>query len=104
MNLYVTLIITAFCIPFILCAHQNTALVCVPVADLIGQPMRTFYGPSCHVKTMYETLPECGQGTLATSFKSCPRLHQALLHDEVEIVEYKGPEVRIKVHAATDGQ
>src|SRR5690349_8503618 len=77
---------------------QTHAFVCVPVADLVSQPMRHIYGKSSNTKLQYAQLPECGQGDLATASQSCPRLHQLLLHEPVEIVEEHGMEVRIKVH------
>ena len=73
--------------------HQG--MICVPVADLFGQPMHEFYGRG-NIKKMYTTVAVCGTG--AQSWQACPRLHQALLHDLVDIIEERNEEICIKVH------
>lgn len=79
-------------------ALENHGLICVPVADLVGQSMKSFYGSStANHLLFYNSLPECGAGPLAEATHACPRLHQALLHDSVEIIQRRGSEVRVNI-------
>ncbi len=77
--------------------QSQKAIICVPVADLVGQPMPEFYGRG-KVSKMYEMLSVSGIGT--QPWRACPRLHQALLHEMVDIIEERGEELYIKVHNA----
>jgi len=72
-----------------------TGMICVPVADLLGQPMHELY-PHGKVKKMYDSIPVCGASTHA--WQGCPRLHQALLHELVDVIEERDQELCIKVH------
>lgn len=92
----IMLYVITTCVPLI--SLEKHGLICVPVADLVGQSMRSFYGRSnSNHLLFYNSLPECGAGPLAEATHACPRLHQALLHDPVEIVQRRGSEVRVKI-------
>jgi len=73
----------------------QTGMICVPVADLVGQPMHEFYGHGV-TKKRYQFLPISGIGT--KPWQACPRLHQALLHEMVDIMQERNDEVYIKVN------
>lgn len=63
-------------------AHSR-ALVIVPVADLVGAPILSFnLAPT--IKESYKKLALCGGKNDAS--QGCPRIHQALFNDIVEIV------------------
>ncbi len=70
------------------------AVVIVPVADLVGQPMKIYY-PNKSVDTAYEELPLCG-GNLKPE-RACPRIHQLLFNEVVTILDQQEEEVRICV-------
>jgi hypothetical protein len=59
------------------------ALVVVPVADLLGAPIKTF-GIAPTVKESYQNIALCGGKN--NSSQGCPRIHQALFNEEVEII------------------
>ena len=73
------------------------AVVCVPVADLIGQPLSTIYAEK-NSSEAYQSLAVCS-GKLNTT-KSCPRLHQLLYNDIVEIIKTEKNEAYIKISQA----
>jgi cell wall-associated NlpC family hydrolase len=72
---------------------NRSAVTIVPVADLLGEPL-------CAINKIqgtnhtYQTLPLCGKpaGTYA-----CPRIHQLLFNEVVEIVDERGDEVMVKI-------
>jgi cell wall-associated NlpC family hydrolase len=66
------------------------ALVIVPVADLVGEPLQN---PAAFFE--YKTLPVCG-GTINT-FASCPRIHQVLFNEQVTAHKQVGNEVLISI-------
>lgn len=72
-----------------LCGAEQTQLgvVAVPVAHLVGQPLGSMHA--------YQELPLCG-GTV-NPYISCPRMHQLLLHETVEILKSEGDELFIDV-------
>jgi cell wall-associated NlpC family hydrolase len=73
--------------------HTNqSALVIVPVADLVGAPIQTFQLGKT-IKESYAKINICG-GT-PTPTQGSPRIHQLLLHELVEIVSEDGDEVCI---------
>ncbi len=88
----------AILLPCIIHTWHEQGIICVPVADLVGQPMKNFYGKSIIGHSwFYKTLPECGAGNFSNALLACPRIHQALLHDPVEIIRQRGSEVCVKI-------
>ena len=81
---------------FIFCAysHAQKAVIIVPVADLVGQPMKSFY-KNKKPTSSYAELPWAASG--ADHFLVCPRLHQALFNEVVELCEEFGQEARIRL-------
>ena len=80
------LIFLGICLLFLLSPiWAQQGFVKVPVADLIGHPM------SVHA---YGQLPYCGADP--DPFTVCPRIHQLLLHESVEIIAEKNHQVCIK--------
>ena len=75
------LIIAIFSIP-INCPARK-AFVIVPVADLVGEPIKTF-GLATTNKESYEKIALCG-GPNASSI-GAPRIHQLLFNETVEIL------------------
>lgn len=71
-------------------------IVIVPIAELVGQPMKTFY-PCSDPATRYANIPFCGANNNATIGVTCPRLHQLLLHEQVEILQEKDSELYIRI-------
>ena len=72
----------------------KTAFVSSPIIDLIGNVANSFY-PNLNVSTSYDSIPLCGGGT--NPFIACPRIHQLLFNETVEILEEKGEEVKIAI-------
>lgn len=71
---------------------NQPAMVIVPVADLVGAPIQTFeLGKT--IKESYAKISICGAPPLPT--QGSPRIHQLLLHEQVEIVSGNGDEVCI---------
>lgn len=68
------------------------AMVIVPVADLVGAPIQTFYLGKT-IKESYAKIGYCGAAPKPT--QGTPRIHQLLLHQLVEIVSENGDEVCI---------
>ncbi len=64
----------------------------VPVADLLGAPIKTFYKEKSedHVQELYNLIPS------NNCSKICPRIGQLLYNDPVEIIQYKDNEVMIR--------
>lgn len=88
-----TLLITLLFFPLL---GTQKGIVIVPVAELVGQPMKTFY-PCSDPATRYANIPFCGANNNAAIGVTCPRLHQLLLHEEVEILQEKDDELYIKI-------
>lgn len=87
-------IVTLFMVTLLTAQYKNPqkALIVVPVADLLGSPVKHYFP---HVKTenAYHSLP-LNRGLSSPSLE-CPRLHQALLHETVYIIEERGNEALI---------
>ncbi len=90
--LYIVLLITLF---FPIMSTQK-GIVIVPVAELVGQPMKTFY-PCSDPATRYATIPFCGANNNAATGITCPRIHQLLFHEQVEILQEKDGELYIRI-------
>lgn len=68
------------------------ALIITPVADLAGQSLSECNKNS--VISIYKNLTLCGKkGEFA-----CPRVHQALLHEYVTVLEEHGDEIMVKIN------
>lgn len=63
--------------------NDKRAIVIVPVADLVGEPIKSF-GLAKTIKESYDNIALCG-GPNHSSL-GAPRIHQALFNEEVEIV------------------
>jgi hypothetical protein len=72
---------------------QRPAVTIVPVADLLGEPLREI-NKTHGTSHTYQNLPLCSKpaGTYA-----CPRIHQLLFNEVIEIIEQRGDEVMVKV-------
>lgn len=72
-------------------ARAELALTIVPIADLIGEPIQKIVKiPDS--KKAYQHIPLCGA---QMPFISCPRIHQLLFNEVVEILEQRGNELKI---------
>lgn len=69
------------------------AVVIKPVIDLIGSPIAEFF-PGIETQKAYEQIPLCGANKNA--WNNCPRLHQLLFNETVEVLEENSHEVKIK--------
>ncbi len=69
------------------------AVVCVPIADLIGQSIQTIYSNQL-INNSYNMLPVCWK---ENPQYACPRLHQLVYNDVVEVIETKGDESHIRI-------
>ncbi len=72
---------------------SEIGVVIVPVADLVGQPLTTFY-PSQAVKISYKALP---WSCYRAHYEANARLHQLLFHEQVKIIERRGNEICVEV-------
>lgn len=70
------------------------AVISVPIADLVGQPMVDLFSTTMAEKT-YANLAVYG-GPITSDY-ACPRLHQLLYNDTVEVIKYKKDEVYIRI-------
>lgn len=90
-----------FCVSLLLPLHKThasqKAVICVPVADLLGQPIATIF-PDTSAEQSYNSIGMCG--TQITSPLSCPRLHQLLYNDIVDVVKETDDEVCIQISHA----
>ncbi|MFI5332867.1 MAG: hypothetical protein ACHQVS_02070 [Candidatus Babeliales bacterium] len=68
------------------------AIVTIPIADLVGSPL-----PIQHHSTVraYQELPVCG--ATYQPFVACPRLHQALFNQQVEVIQERGDQVCVRI-------
>lgn len=86
-----TTLITA-CLSHQLIAYK--AVITVPIADLVGAPlMPALYESSTHEN--YHHIPICG--ATYQPFVACPRLHQALYNQYVDVTQERGDQVCITV-------
>lgn len=75
------------------CIALQKGIIAVPVADLIGQPIKSLF-PSYPVEYSYRHLPwSCYQSQYAAN----ARLHQLLFHEQVTIISKTKDEVCIEV-------
>jgi len=93
--LFYFLIISAF----VFIAHLQSvekAVICVPIADLIGQSLHSLHAlrDTYNSYNLYQQLPVCGE---KNAHISCPRLHQLIYNDVVEIIKREHDEVCIQI-------
>src|SRR5690242_14758475 len=93
--LFYFLIISAF----VFISHLQSAekaVICVPIADLIGQSLHSLHAlrDTYNSYNLYQQLPVCGE---KNTHISCPRLHQLVYNDVVEIIKYEHDEVCIQI-------
>ena len=81
--LYISLLIITS--QFTFCAKKG--FVIAPVADLVGQPLGGSHPP-------YQQLPWAARGS---DYAACPRVHQLLFNETLEIIEKRGDEIKIRV-------
>lgn len=72
---------------------QQRAVINVPIADLIGQQITTLI-PDTPAQQSYASLPVC-EGEIKSSI-ACPRLHQLLYNDSVDVLKIVGDEAYIR--------
>lgn len=75
----------AFYHSYLQCTTENLAVVCVPVADLVGSPLdvvHPVFGTT--IIDRYNRLPYCGVG--AHGGVACPRVHQLLFNEVVTVL------------------
>ncbi len=82
-NIYISLLIIIS--QFTFCAKNG--LVIAPVADLAGQPL------GCSDQS-YHHLPWAARGS---DYAACPRVHQLLFNETIEILEKRGDEIKVRV-------
>ena len=87
------ILIWCFILSSILVAEK--AVIVVPVADLVGQPLASFYKNEKLIEQAYADLAWAGLGKLHSY--ACPRLHQALFNEIVELIEIRGQEALIRI-------
>lgn len=83
--------ITSTCINLF---SEEKAVISVPIADLIGQQITTII-PDIPAENTYATIAMCG-GQIKSSI-ACPRLHQLLCNDIIEVVKAVDDEVCIRI-------
>jgi len=73
---------------------SQKAVIIVPVADLLGAPIKKSF-PHLSTQEGYDQLPLSGGNT--NPYTSCMRLHQLLFNETVDIIDRKGDELLIQV-------
>lgn len=68
-------------------------IVVKPIADLVGSPIQTFF-PEMSVDKAYQQLVLCGAEKKL--WIGCPRLHQLIAHEMVEVLDQTPYEYKIK--------
>lgn len=68
-------------------------IVIVPVADLVGQPMQSYYR-HLPVQNAYNSMVYAPYGS---HYEACPRVHQLLYHEIVDIIKKQGNEIEIDI-------
>ncbi len=84
------ILIMLFLFSFKICSIHEEAVIIVPVADLIGQPL------SSYELSSYQDFPLCCR-QLNNSYNGCPRLHQSLYNEKVTVLETRENEVCISI-------
>lgn len=89
MRYYSLLLCVLLCLP-VTRSNTQEAVIIVPVADLIGQPLASYTIRS------YADLPLCPR-QLHNRYNGCPRLHQALYNERVTLLKIVNNEVYIAI-------
>ncbi len=92
-RIYVIPIFYIIFISYFIAASQK-AVICVPIADLIGQQITTLI-PDISAEKAYATIAHCA-GEIKSSI-ACPRLHQLLYNDIVEVITTSSEEACIRI-------
>jgi len=87
------IILFAILLYFPIVVKAQKAIVIVPVAELVGQPMKTFY-PHSNPETRYSKIPFCSGNTKTIT---CPRINQLLFNEQVDVLQEKDEEVYIRI-------
>ncbi len=82
-----------FALPYHIIAQQK-AVINVPVADLVGQQITTLI-PNTSAEQLYAKIPVCA-GEIKSSI-ACPRLHQLLYNDTVDVLKTTDDEACIGI-------
>ncbi len=69
--------------------NPQRGVVIVPVADLVGQPMH-----ASNPEALYRSLPWAARGS---DYAACPRIHQLLFNETVDIIESTAHELHIRI-------
>lgn len=77
----------------VLHASSYKALVIHPVIDLVGDPLYRHINTNI-MSQIYKQFPAC---TTHKTHDICPRIHQLLFNEVVEVIEEKGQEAHIKI-------
>ena len=85
------LIIGALFFTYNIPAITQRALIPVPVADLVGEPLHTKNSP-----VGYATMPVCNGGT-QQALNACLRVHQALFNEIVTILGETDTEYQVAI-------
>jgi len=75
--------------------HPHRAFICVPVADLIGQPINTFKIDN-DTTTAYQKMPISWGPNTSDKFY-CPRIYQGLMHEAVALLGYEDDEAIVAI-------
>jgi len=75
------------------CHSLQKAVINVPIADLLGSPITTVR-PDENIDIAYNNIPLCSAQT--NSSFTCPRLHQLLYNDIVELIKINNDEAFIR--------
>src|SRR5437660_525043 len=79
-----------------LCAPQK-AVICVPIADLVGYPLAASQ-PQKSITDIYNSIPVSGENI--NGYLGCIRLHQLLYNDVVDVIKMTPDEVCISINHA----
>lgn len=89
----VTIILSIALSFFSTMALGRKGIVIVPIADLAGQPIHTYYAYQ-PVEAAYHKLP---WAHYRGDYASCPRIHQLLYHEIVDIIGTRKNEILIRI-------
>ncbi|MFZ5954559.1 MAG: hypothetical protein ACOYT8_05675 [Candidatus Dependentiae bacterium] len=73
--------------------QPDYGVVITPIADLVGSPIQTFF-PAMSTDNAYKQLILCSAEKKL--WQGCPRLHQLIAHEVVEIIDENDHEFKIK--------
>jgi hypothetical protein len=93
-RIYGIILYIACCALYSHLSASQKAVICVPIADLIGQQITTLI-PNIPAEKAYATIANCA-GEIKSSI-ACPRLHQLLYNDIVEVVKIVDEEACIRI-------